>query len=142
MRGHRRRKRCSSKDQSLLECRADITVISPKPHPEISKLSEERMIRLIERDYKTSDLKDAVIAIVCTDAKKVNRKAADEARKAGALVNVADDPDRSDFIIPSFFRRGNLTLAVSTSGVSPALAKKSVRNSKKASEWSTPRYYL
>jgi precorrin-2 dehydrogenase/sirohydrochlorin ferrochelatase len=65
-----------------------------------------------------------VIAIVCTDAKKVNRKAADEARKAGALVNVADDPERSDFIIPSFFRRGNLTLAVSTSGVSPALAKK------------------
>ena len=112
------------KIKSLLECRADITVISPKPHPEISKLSEERMIRLIERDYKTSDLKDAVIAIVCTDAKKVNRKAADEARKAGALVNVADDPDRSDFIIPSFFRRGNLTLAVSTSGVSPALAKK------------------
>lgn len=112
------------KIKSLLECRADITVISPKPRPEISKLSEERTIRLIERDYKASDLKDAVIAVVCTDTKKVNRKAADEARKAGALVNVADDPQRSDFIIPSFFRRGSLTLAVSTSGVSPALAKK------------------
>ncbi len=112
------------KVKSLLECRAKVTVISTKPHPEISKLSEERMIRLIERDYKAGDLKDAVIAIVCTNAKKVNRKAADEARKEGALVNVADDPERSDFIIPSFFRRGNLTVAVSTSGVSPALAKK------------------
>ncbi|MGZ3605286.1 MAG: precorrin-2 dehydrogenase/sirohydrochlorin ferrochelatase family protein [Thermodesulfobacteriota bacterium] len=112
------------KIKSLLECRAKVTVISPRPHPEISKLSEERMIRLIERDYKASDLKDAVIAIVCTDSKKVNRKVADEARKAGVLVNVADDPEGSDFIIPSFFRRGDLTVAVSTSGVSPALAKK------------------
>lgn len=112
------------KIKSLLECRAKVTVITPKSHPEISKLSEEKMIRLIGRDYKVSDLKDAVIAIVCTNVKRVNRKAADEARKAGALVNVADDPERSDFIIPSFFRRGNLTVAVSTSGVSPALAKK------------------
>ena len=112
------------KIKTLLECRAKVMVISPKPHPEISKLSEERMIRLIERDYKASDLKGAVIAIVCTNAKKVNCKAADEARKAGVLVNVADDPEQSDFIIPSFFRRGDLTIAVSTSGVSPALAKK------------------
>jgi len=112
------------KIKSLLECRAKVTVISPEPHPEISKLSEGRTIRLMERDYKVSDLKDAAIAMVCTDAKKVNRQAADEAKKAGVLVNVADDPERSDFIIPSFFRRGNLTLAVSTSGVSPALAKK------------------
>ena len=112
------------KIKTLLECRAKVIVISPKPHPEVSKLSEERMIRLIERDYKASDLKDAVIAIVCTNVKRVNRKAADEARKAGVLVNVSDDPERSDFIIPSFFRRGNLTVAVSTSGGSPALARK------------------
>ena len=112
------------KIKSLLECRAKVTVITPKPHSEISKLSEEKMIRLIGRNYKVSDLKDAIVAIVCTNVKRVNRKAADEARKAGALVNVVDDPRGSDFIIPSFFRRGDLTVAVSTSGVSPALAKK------------------
>ena len=112
------------KTKSLLECGAKVTVISPKPRREISKLWEERTIRLIERDYRASDLKGARMAIVCTDAKKVNRKAADEAREAGVLVNVADDPERSDFIAPSFFRRGDLTVAVSTSGVSPALAKK------------------
>ncbi len=112
------------KTKSLLECGAKITVISPKPHREISKLWRERMIRLIERDYRASALKGAKMAIVCTDAKKVNRKAADDARKAGVLVNVADDPKRSDFIVPSFFRRGDLTVAVSTSGVSPTLAKK------------------
>jgi siroheme synthase-like protein len=112
------------KIKNLLECRAKVTVISPKPHPEISKLSEEKTIRVIEREYRASDLKSAMIALVCTDVKKVNRKAADQARKVEILVNVADDPERSDFIIPSFFRRGDLTVAVSTSGVSPALAKK------------------
>lgn len=112
------------KIKSLLECGAKVTVISPKPHPEISKLWEGRAIRLMERDYKASDLKDAMIAVVCTDVKKVNRKAADEARKAGVWVNVVDDPEHSDFIIPSSFRRGDLTVAVSTSGTSPAFAKK------------------
>ena len=112
------------KINNLLECRAKVTVISPTVHSEISQLSGERIIRLVERNYKTGDLKNAMIAIICTDSKKVNRKAADEARKAGVLVNVSDDPERSDFIVPSFFRRGDLTIAVSTSGVSPALAKK------------------
>jgi siroheme synthase-like protein len=110
--------------KTLLDCGVDLTVISPKPCPEIVKLSKDRSIRLIRRDYEAGDLKDAMIAIVCTDVKKVNRKVAGDARKAGVLVNVADDPEPSDFIIPSFFRRRNLTIAVSTSGVSPALARK------------------
>jgi siroheme synthase-like protein len=112
------------KIKMLLDCGANVSVISPKPHPDIAKLSKERAIHLIQRDYEAQDLKGAVIAIVCTDVKEVNRKVADEAKKSGILVNVADDPEPSDFIIPSFFRRGNLTLAVSTSGVSPALARK------------------
>ena len=56
--------------------------------------------------------------------KEVNRKVADDAKKAGVLVNVADDAEPSDFVLPSFFRRGNLLVAVSTSGVSPALARR------------------
>jgi len=112
------------KVKMLLDCGANVSVISLKPHPDIAKLSKERAIHLIQRDYEAQDLKGAVIAIACTDVKEVNRKVADEAKKAGILVNVADDPEPSDFIIPAFFRRGNLTLAVSTSGVSPALARK------------------
>ncbi len=101
-----------------------MTVISPRPDPEIVKLFKRKAIHLVQRDYKAGDLKAAVVTIACTDVKKVNRRVVDETRKAGVLVNVADDPEQSDFIIPSFFRRGNLTVAVSTSGVSPALAKK------------------
>ncbi len=112
------------KTKMLLECEADITVVSPKFHREIWKLSKEKEVHLIRREYKAGDLKDAMIAIVCTDVKKVNRKAVDEAKKAGVLVNVTDDPRGSDFIMPSFFRRGELTVAISTSGVSPALAKR------------------
>lgn len=112
------------KVKMLLDCRANVSVISPKPHPDIAKLSKERAIHLIQREYDPRDLKGAVIAIACTDVKEVNRKVADEAKKAGVLVNVADDLEPSDFIIPSFFRRGNLTVSVSTSGVSPALARK------------------
>lgn len=112
------------KVKMLLECGADVSVVSPEFHREIWRLSKEKEVHLIQREYKAGDLKDTMIAIVCTDVKEVNRKAVGEAKKAGVLVNVTDDPRSSDFIIPSFFRRGNLTVAVSTSGVSPALAKK------------------
>jgi siroheme synthase-like protein len=112
------------KVKGLLECGAKVTLISPKPHPEIVKLSKRRAIHLIQRDYEKEDLEDAVIAFACTDVKKVNRKVAADAKKAGVLVNVADDPRSSDFITPSFFQRGNLTIAVSTAGMSPALARK------------------
>jgi siroheme synthase-like protein len=108
----------------LLDGGANVFVISPTPHPEIKKLSKRKAIHLIQRDYKAGDLKDAVVALACTDLKEVNRKVAEEAKKAEVLVNVADDPERSDFITPSFFKRGNLTVAVSTAGVSPALARK------------------
>ncbi len=101
-----------------------MTVISPRPHPEIVKLSKQKAIHLVAHDYKAGGLKGAVVVFACTDVKEVNCRVADEARKARVLVNVADDSEESDFIIPSFFRRGNLTVAVSTSGVSPALAKK------------------
>jgi siroheme synthase-like protein len=108
----------------LLDCRAHVFVISPTSHPEITKLSKRKAIHWIPRAYKAGDLKNAVITLACTDMKSINRKVAEEARKSGIPVNVADDPEQSDFITPSFFKRGNLMVAVSTSGVSPALARK------------------
>jgi siroheme synthase-like protein len=112
------------KVKMLLDGRANVFVISPNPHPEIIRLSKRKAIHLIQRDYKAGDLKNAAITHACTNVKVVNRKVAEEAKKAGVLVNVGDDPERSNFITPSFFKRGNLTVAVSTAGVSPAFAKK------------------
>ncbi len=111
------------KVKMLLDFGARVTVISPDPHPEIVKLFRERAIHLLRRDYQAGDLNGAAIAIAATDLKRVNRKVAEEARKAKVPINVADDPGPSDFILPAYFRRGDLTVAVSTGGVSPAFAR-------------------
>ncbi len=109
---------------TLLDCGADIRVISPKPHAEMLRFFKNKAIQLIRRNYEPGDLKGAALSIAATHVKKINRKVAEEAKTNGTLVNVVDDPESSDFIIPSFFRRGDLSVAVSTSGMSPALAKK------------------
>ena len=112
------------KVRALLDCGADITVISPKPHAEISKLFKNKAIRLIRRSYERGDLRGAALSIAATRAKEINRKVAEESKKNGTPVNVVDDAELSDFIVPSSFRRGDLSVAISTSGMSPALAKK------------------
>ena len=108
----------------LLDSEADVTVISPTLHPDLAPLVEKKAIHLIQRNYRSGDLKGAILVFAATDVKKTNHRVAEDAKKAGRLVNVADDPGPSDFIIPSFFRRGNLIIAVSTEGVSPALARR------------------
>ena len=112
------------KVKMLLDCGASVTVISPVLHPDLSELSNKKSIRVVRRSYKLGDLKGAMIVVAATNVNKINRKVADEARGVGALINVVDDPKPSDFIIPSFFRRGDLTVSVSTAGRSPALARK------------------
>jgi siroheme synthase-like protein len=120
------------KVKMLLDCGADITVVSPKPHPGMAKLSEKKAIRLIHRDYKVGDLMDATLAVASTDVREINQKVAQQAKRLGILVNVVDDPRLSSFIIPSFFRRGNLIIAVSSGGTSPALARKIRSNLEKS----------
>lgn len=112
------------KVQALLEHDANVEVVSPVLCPELSRMAREGTIQALERDYKPEDLQDALIAIAATDDAKANESVAAEARRRGILVNVVDDPQHSDFIAPSYFRRGDVTIAVSTSGRSPALARK------------------
>ena len=112
------------KIRTLLDCGASVTVISPVLHPDLSELANKKSIQVIRRSYKSGDLKGAFIVIAATDTKETNRKVAKEAGRVGALVNVVDDPEPSDFIVPSLLRRGDLTIAISTGGMSPALAKK------------------
>jgi siroheme synthase-like protein len=112
------------KVKMLLECGGKVTVISPKPHPEMAKLSEEGAIHFVQKDYEAGDLKDAFLAVAGTNVNEINRRVADEAKKEGVLLNVVDDPEQSGYIVPSLFRRGDLTIAISTGGTSPALARK------------------
>jgi siroheme synthase-like protein len=112
------------KVQALLEHSANVEIVSPNLCPELKQLAEKRAIRAIHRDYKPEDLKDASIVIAATDDAKTNEKVAAEARRLRILVNVVDDPNNSDFIVPSYFISGDIIVAVSTSGRSPALARK------------------
>jgi len=112
------------KIRMLLECSAKVTVISPTVHTHVSQLAKAGFVVLRRRSYRTGDLKDAAVVISATNRRSINQAVADEARRRRILINVVDDPGHSDFIVPSFFRRGGLTIAVSTSGMSPALARK------------------
>jgi siroheme synthase-like protein len=120
------------KVKMLLDCGADVTVVSPRPHLGMAKLSKKKAIRLIHRNYKGGDLMGATLAVASTDVREINRMVAHEAKKLGIPVNVVDDPRLSSFILPSFFRRGNLTIAVSSAGTSPALARKIRTNLEKS----------
>ncbi len=109
---------------ALLEHRASVDVISPELCPGLIELAEDGQIRVFRRRYKAGDLQEAFIVITATDNSDINRQIAKEAKSKGVLVNVVDDAENSDFIVPSYVRRGDITIAVSTAGRSPALARK------------------
>jgi precorrin-2 dehydrogenase/sirohydrochlorin ferrochelatase len=109
---------------SLLENNAAVEVVSPVLCPEIQKLADSGKIVLKQKAYQTGDLKGAVLAIAATDDSDTNTRVSSEGRANSILVNVVDDAAKSDFILPSCLQRGDLTIAVSTSGRSPALARK------------------
>ena len=105
---------------SLLKSGAKITVISPECTVRLKKENLTGRIKYISRRYKNGDLKNAFLVIAATDAGETNRKISED---APYLVNVVDMPLLCNFIVPSVVRRGPLTIAVSTSGVSPSLAR-------------------
>ena len=112
------------KVKALLEHGADVEVISPDLCLELARLGESGEIRVRNHAYETGDLTGAFLAIAATDDAETNRQVAEEARREAILINVVDDAVNSDFIVPSYLRRDSLTIAVSTSGQSPALARK------------------
>ena len=109
------------KVQTLLEYGAKVDVISPEICPELAAIIG---IHVSRRQYQPGDLKGAFLAIVATDNHGINHQIAQEARSQAVLVNVVDDAEYCDFILPSLVRRGDMTIAVSTAGRSPALARK------------------
>ena len=106
----------------LLEHEAIAQVLSPELCAELEDLYAAGSIMAAKRPYADGDLAGAFVVIAATDDFDTNRKVAAEAEKLGILVNVVDTPNLSNFIVPSHLRRGDLTVAVSTGGRSPALA--------------------
>ncbi len=111
------------KVEGLLQVGATVTVISPSLTKTLESWAEEGRIGYIMREYRASDLAGNQLAYIATDNPEVNAAAYREGQERGVWVNVADDPLHCDFILPSALRRGELMVAVSTGGSSPALAR-------------------
>jgi len=99
-------------------------VISPAATRGIRDAADRGAIKFQERKYRNGDLQDSFLAIAATNDRVVNQEIFEEAEKLGVLLNAVDDPPRCSFIAPSIVKRGPVTLAISTGGASPALARK------------------
>jgi len=112
------------KVETLLTYGARVRVVSPQVGTGILRLAARRQIELLRRGYEAQDVAGCCLVIGATDDPEVNRRVAEDASRAGVLVNIVDEPDLCSFIVPSVVRRGELQVAVSTGGCSPALAKR------------------
>jgi precorrin-2 dehydrogenase/sirohydrochlorin ferrochelatase len=109
---------------ALRQAGAHITVISPDATSGIQRAAQRGDVEWIARKYEPGDLEGVFIAVAATNVWHVNREIYEEAERRGVLLNVVDDPDLCTFIAPSIVKRDPITLAISTGGASPALARK------------------
>lgn len=112
------------KIETLLEAGACVTVIAPHVTDGIRAMADEGRIAWKNKRYEVGDLKGAFCTYAATNDHAVNTAIYDEATRNSQLCNVVDVPPLCNFIVPSIVRRGDLSIAISTSGNSPALAKK------------------
>jgi precorrin-2 dehydrogenase/sirohydrochlorin ferrochelatase len=107
----------------LLEAGARLRMIAPEATATLRRLAEQGKLELQERAYAPGDLTGHALVFVATDDRRVSEAVAEEARALGIWLNAADEPDLCDFTLPSVGRRGAITVAVSTNGQAPALAR-------------------
>ncbi|WLR54128.1 NAD(P)-binding protein [Mesobacillus subterraneus] len=107
----------------LLDAGAKVKVVSPELTSDLLSLADADRISWHPTSYEEKDLEGALLIIAATNDHDTNLAVKMDAAPH-QLVNLADDPAESDFQVPSFMKRGRLTIAVSTSGASPILAKK------------------
>jgi precorrin-2 dehydrogenase/sirohydrochlorin ferrochelatase len=111
-----------SKIQSLLDAEADVTVVATRLSARVQQQADAGEIKLHLREFIDSDLEGMFLAVAGTDVPEVNRAVFAGAERRGILVNAVDDPPYCDFYFPSIVKRGDLQIAISTAGESPALA--------------------
>jgi precorrin-2 dehydrogenase/sirohydrochlorin ferrochelatase len=110
------------KVRTLLDCGARVTVVGERPVEAMEEL-RSRGVKILDRKFRRDDLQQPALVIGATDSEEVNAEVSEESRRRGIPVNIVDDPAKSTFIVPALFRRGDVTMAVSTGGSSPALAR-------------------
>ncbi|MDL1969362.1 MAG: bifunctional precorrin-2 dehydrogenase/sirohydrochlorin ferrochelatase [Deltaproteobacteria bacterium] len=112
------------KVMTLLDCGAKVTVVSLDVRENLLELAYSGLLILEKRHYRETDLAGMFLVIGTTDDEELNRQISKDAEKLNMLCNIADRPEVCNFILPSIVNRGDLTISISTSGKSPALAKR------------------
>lgn len=111
------------KVRGLLAAGARVRVVSPELSPVLESLARDAQITVERRPYRRGDLQGMFLVLAATDDPAVTRGLVEEARALPCLLNLADLPAESDFILPALLERGDLTVGFSTSGRCPALAQ-------------------
>ncbi len=103
----------------------EVLVVDPAgPGGDMDELLSRPEVRFEKRPFRDEDLEGRFLVIASTDNEELNWRISDICRERGILCNIVDQPEKCSFIVPAIIRQGDLTLAVSTGGASPALAKK------------------
>jgi len=111
------------KVEELLAAGAEITIVGPEISERLRLLFTQRSIKHVQRKYENGDLAGYALAFVATDDAATSTAVFSEARERGIWVNCADVPSCCDFILPAVIRRGELAVAISSGGASPAATR-------------------
>ncbi|MCF8028801.1 MAG: bifunctional precorrin-2 dehydrogenase/sirohydrochlorin ferrochelatase [Desulfobacteraceae bacterium] len=111
------------KAEGLLEAGARVTVVSPEFAEGFSRIAPGAPLYRIQRPYADTDLNEKFLVIGATDNSALNRQISRDAHSRNMLCNIADVPEACNFVLPAVVRRGDLSIAISTSGRSPAFAR-------------------
>ena len=112
------------KADALLEAGAQVTIISKGPRQALDRLEDHERATVVRRDYEPGDLEGAFLCVASSEEGEVRAAIYAEARWRKVLANVMDDIPHCDFAAPALVRRGDLAIAISTGGRSPALARR------------------
>jgi len=112
------------KIEGLLRAGAEVRVVAPSATRRIRELARKRKIHWHERVFRAPDLGGALLVVAATSSPSLHAQIYRLAQRRGVLCNVVDDPEHCDFYYGSVVRRGELQIAISTGGHSPALAQR------------------
>ncbi|MGI4853163.1 MAG: precorrin-2 dehydrogenase/sirohydrochlorin ferrochelatase family protein [Janthinobacterium lividum] len=112
-----------SKIESLHDADADVTVVATRVSRRVQQLADNGEIHLHIREFVDADIDGNFLVVAGTDVPEVNRAVFAGAERRNIMVNAVDDPPYCDYYFPSIVKRGDLIIAISTAGESPALAQ-------------------
>ena len=113
-----------NKIRGLLDTGARIHVVALRANDAVQGWAESGVVVLEQRAFQPSDLDGVSLVVAATSSRRLNELIFGEARLRGILCNVVDVPQLCDFYYPAVVRRGDLQIAISTSGRSPSLARR------------------